>query len=241
MSITIFRTRSLRLGASAAVAALLAVALFAVASADNGLVTCPGPAYDTDCTKPNGQPVTQADINSGQWYRFNYAGEVYFGQPGLWADKVTDRNSNPVLSDAPAPAVLPVLQSNGQLNNHGVYQGDTRFGQLNNAPEGPLVYRARGDYVEGGVRTYTYGDNHRVVRANDGTYYREELVRGQWVRSSSYDGPYAEARASWNAALRCQGESLRWTDPRNWVSVPTPYEWDSETRSNVHPCRRTGG
>ena len=227
MSIATFRSRPLRLGLSAALAALLAVALFAVASADNGLVTCPGPAYDTDCTKPNGQPVTPADINSGQWYRFNYEGEVYFGQPGLWADKVTDRNSNPVLSDAPAPAVLPVLQSNGQLNNHGVYQGDTRFGRLNNAPEGPLTYRARGDYVDGGVLVYTTDDgNHRVIRANDGQYHREELVRGQWVRSVGYGtsntGRYnnrdqnSRRIAAYNAYYRSMGQPLSDTTPYNW-------------------------
>ena len=231
MSITILRTRPLRLGAIVALAALLAAALFAVAGADNGLVTCPGPAYDTDCQKPNGERLTQAEINSGQWYRFNYAGEVYFGQPGLWADKVTDRNSNPVLSDAPAPAVLPVLQSNGQVNNHGVYEGDTRFGRLNNAPEGPLVYRARGDYVDGGVLVRTYGDNHRVVRDSDGKFYREELVGGQWVRSTAYDGGRTPGgRASWNAYLRCQGEPLRWIHPGDRQSAP---------HSNSDPCIRT--
>ena len=148
---------------------------------------------------------------------------------------MTDRNSNPVLSDAPAPAVLPVLQSNGQVNNHGVYEGDTRFGRLNNAPEGPLVYRARGDYVEGGVRVRAYGDNHRVIRTNDGEYHREELVRGQWVRSTAYDGDrpsYAEGRASWNAALRCQGQPLQWTNPRQWVTTPWIYS---------DPCGRTDG
>ena len=189
-------------------AALLAVALFAVASADNGLVTCPGPAYDTDCTKPNGQPVTEADINSGQWYRFNYAGEVYFGQPGLWADRVSDRTGNPVLSDAPAPGVLMSL-SDGQHDHQGVYRGDTRFGQLNNAPIGPLVYRARGDYVQGGERVYTYGEDHRVIRDNDGEYYREERINGQWVRSVSYGSDDdAKDRAITNALYRSQGRGF---------------------------------
>ncbi len=233
MSITILRTRPLRLGAIVALAALLAAALFAVAGADNGLVTCDGPAYSTknNCTYADGTRVQDHEINSGQWYRFNYAGEVYFGQPDLWADKVTDRNSNPVLSDAPAPAVLPTL-SNGQLNNHGVYEGDTRFGRLNNAPKGPLVYQARGDYVDGGALVYTTDDgNHRVVRANDGQYHREELVRGQWVRSVGYGtsqtgvGNQAHnndrRNAIWNAYYRSMDKGLG-NPPFNYWSATLP-------------------
>ena len=195
---------------------LLAGGLFAVAGADNGLVTCPGPAYDTDCHKPDGSPVTEADINSGQWYRFNFAGEIYFGQPGLWADRVTDRNGNPFLSDAPAPGILMGLSSSGQRLHHGLYRGDTWKGQLNNAPRGPLTYRdnpgavfrSNPNSAEDARIVYLADANNRVVR-DDGEYYREERINGQWVRSVSY-GSDDEAKdlAITSARNRSQGQGI---------------------------------
>ena len=195
---------------------LLAGGLFAVAGADNGLVTCPGPAYDTDCRKPDGSLVTEADINSGQWYRFNFAGEIYFGQPGLWADRVTDRNGNPFLSDAPAPGILMGLSSSGQPLHHGLYRGDTWKGQLNNAPPGPLTYRANPGAVfrsnpnsaEDARIVYLADADNRVVR-DDGEYYREERINGLWVRSVSYGSDDdSKDLAITSARNRSQGQGI---------------------------------
>ena len=195
---------------------LLAGGLFAVAGADNGLVTCPGPAYDDDCHYADGTPVQDHEINSGQWYRFNFAGEIYFGQPGLWADKVTDRNGNPFLSDAPAPGILMGLSSSGQPLHHGLYEGDTWKGQLNNAPKGPLTYRdnpgavfrSNPDSAEEARIVYLADADNRVVR-DDGEYYREERINGQWVRSVSYgEDDDAKDRAITNARNRSQGQGI---------------------------------
>ncbi len=177
---------------------LLAGGLFTVAGADNGLVTCDGPSYETDCRYADGTPAPRG--KPGQWYRFNYAGEVYFGQYGNWADKVTDRYGNPFRSDAPAPGVLMGLSSSGQRLMHGVYEGDTWKGQLNNAPPGPLTYRANPGAVfrsnpnsaEDARIVYLADADNRVVR-DGGEYYREERINGQWVRSVSY-GSDDEAR-----------------------------------------------
>lgn len=116
----------------------------------------------------------------GEWLRFNYEGYVMWGQICGGNTRVVGRiGGGHILDDEPAPAIDHNLD--GPL---AVYRGD-RTRQVNQ-PYASVVYRAN--------------NNNRVVQTEDGNYYREVRVRGQWQRSLSYGTDGTAARhAAWNA------------------------------------------
>ena len=197
MTIAWIGTRNTSIAILAGLAAVLVAGLFTVAGANpsNGLPTSPNP-YICDESK------------RGLSVSFNHGGYVYWGFHCGSADLVRDLNGNPIPSDAPEPGVL-MEQSSGQ-GLVGVYEGETRR-NIANAPKGPLIYRGNPQY--GTVVWASSDGNHRTVISFDGKHYREERIRGRWVRSNAYknsNGPIMEQRSAlWNTYYRCRGENLR--------------------------------
>ncbi|MYB21707.1 MAG: hypothetical protein F4066_04760 [Chloroflexi bacterium] len=207
------RPKRMSIGIVAGLAAVLVAGLFTVAGANpsNGLPTSPNP-YICDESK------------RGQSVSFNHGGYVYWGFHCGSADLVRDLDGNPIRSDAPEPGVLMEYTTSG--GPVGVYRGETRRNIIAEAPPGPLVYRG----VQRGTLLWESDDgNHRAVLGWDGKYYREERVRGQWVRSTEYKSfrthqPELHALRSviWNAYYLCQGgglQSMYWWP--NAANVPT--------------------
>ena len=208
MTIAWIGARNTSIAILAGLAAVLVAGLFTVASAnpDNGL------------RNSNKQSICDSS-RAGQWERFNFEGRVYFGQNcGAVAEPVLDLDGNPVRSDAPAPGILRELQPDGSVKSIGVYEGERRRNIAPGAPKGPLTYRDNQGAVQDGEAIWESNDGrHRAVYGDDGSYYREELIRGRWVRSAAYNHHFGIVQTGrsviWNAYYRCQGGELQ---SKNW-------------------------
>ena len=163
--------------------AVSAMALI-VALAAGVMSTAERASAEDNGLRTSDKPEVCDPARRGQYERFNFGGKVWFGQHcGGMARLVTDQVGNPIRSDLPAPGVL--FAAPGSNLAHGLYEGDTWRGALNNAPKGPLTYS--GAAVRNGTVAWTSDDgNHRVVLGDDGQYYREQRVLGRWVRSLPY-------------------------------------------------------
>ena len=227
MAIRSIRTRhsyivTLLVGSVLAVATMAMIGLSGAsdrATADNGLY---------DCASSDPWPGGR-----GQLVRFNYGGYIWYGTGCGVGQVVQDIRGNPLSSDMPAPGISKI---NGVPV--GVYEGDRVPTPIcvtypGGAPtiSGCRSPRQPGDPTqlrmvlrttwsttpqpisdESGSVEYLADNDNRVVRTEDGNYYRETRVGNRWLRSTSYgDDETAKQLASWSA---------HYASERGWIGPP---------------------